>query len=71
MTPKNRARLVRASRPEGAEASRPGLWITLLKQGLVVRGPAPPRDNGGRLAYPVRMYATEAGRAVLASKEEV
>jgi hypothetical protein len=54
-----------AARPDGCPAPMPGRWVTLLRAGLVRRGPTPPRNAGGRLSSYVRMYATAAGLAAL------
>lgn len=45
-----------------------GRFITLFKARLVVRGPMPPRyECGGRLCYPQRVFATQAGREAYAA----
>jgi hypothetical protein len=46
---------------------RMGRYVGLLRAGLVRRGPMPPRNAGGRLCYPQRLFVTDAGRDLLLS----
>jgi hypothetical protein len=44
--------------------ARQGHWLFALKRGLARWGSTPPRDVGGRLLYPRRIYATDLGRTL-------
>ena len=42
--------------------ARRSRWLFALKRGLARWGPVPPRNMGGQLLYPRRIYVTDLGQ---------